>query len=361
MLGQTIDNLILVLSLIQQPAFCIRQDGTVVCNQAARPLAPQHGTALHTWLGPAANAWAAWKHSSTLELTVTREERTYTVTAEPLEDGTLFLLAACDASDGADSALSVASQVLRQPLTNLSAAVQLLSERPELAQLQDETASITRQLYQLTRLTGNLADLVRLRSGDYHLRLVLLDVNQYLEPLMQEVVSLCRSAGRDFLYTLLPKSVFLQADPMLLERAILNLVSNALKFSRTDTPIRCWPEVSGDHVLFRVRSCCGSDASEFLVAAFSRLEQRDTLPDPRWGIGLGLPITLQIARLHGGMTAVETDSDGWATVTLSMSRRRPLQAPVLASPAFEYTGGMRRTLVELSDVLPNQLYQTALL
>ena len=75
------------------------------------------------------------------------------------------------------------------------------------------------------------------------------------------------------------------------------------------------------------------------------------LPDPKWGIGLGLPIANSIARLHGGMIAVET-LDGKATVSLSISLQSQ-ESNVLSSPLpIDYTGGMRQTLLELSDALP---------
>lgn len=352
MLCQTVDNFIPLLNWMQQPAFCIRDDGSVVSNRAAQPLAPLDFAGLSPWLGDAASLFEAWDRDATLELPLELSGCPFRVTIDRLIDGTAFLLAAAAVPDPVDNALSVASQVLRQPLTNLSVMLQQLSGQPEL------TSAMTRQLYQLTRLTSNLADLARLRSGQYRLRTERLDVNEFLRPLLEELESLCTSAGHALVWKSLAKSVMLLADPMLLERGILNLISNALKFSQPETPIQFRAETNGSYLLLRIRNQCSGGSTELLRAAFSRLEQRDQLPDPRWGIGLGLPITQHIARLHGGMVAVEASNDGWATVTMTLSRRRAGQGSVLASPLppFEYTGGMRRTLVELAEVLPNSLY-----
>ena len=67
-----------------------------------------------------------------------------------------------------------------------------------------------------------------------------------------------------------------------------------------------------------------------------------------------------IAQLHGGMVTVEVTRDNLATVTMTINRRRSGIFPVLGASAvpFEYTGGMRRTLVELSDSLPDSVFET---
>lgn len=358
MTGQTVDNLMPLLQILQQPAFCIRADGTVSCNRAAQLLAPSDLDALPQWLGPGMECLAGWDRQSTLELPVTQNGHKYMATLQPLDDGTLFLLSEDSDLSTADAALAVTAQVLRQPLTDLSVLVQRLSAHPDAENIQAQTASITRQIYRLSRITSNLADLSRFRSGKYRMQTKLIDVNTQLDTLMHEAQELCSQAGRRLEYAPLKNSVQLYADTILLERAIFNLLSNAIKFSTPDTPIRCWTEVSGNYVLFRVHNHCTEGSYELLRAAFTRLEQRDQLPDPRWGVGLGLPITHCIAQLHGGMVTIEADQKGSATVTMTLSRRRTLGRTLLESPPpFEYSGGMRRSLVELSDVLPSSLYQ----
>jgi len=357
MLCQTVQTIMPLLQLLQQPAFCIQNDGAFVANPAASHLLPVGEPDLTRLFGVGMQHWKAWDRTTILNLPMTILEQEYNASIEALQDGTLFLLAPDSPSDHTDNALSAASQVLRQPLADLSAMLQHFSEHHNKPQSPDYTAMMTRQIYRLTRLTSNLADLAELRSGKYRLRPELLDVNQHFGNFMQEVEQLCTQAGRVLDYTPLAKSIFLQADPALLERAILNLVSNALKFSRKESPIRIRAEVSGSYLLFRVQSQCAGESAELLRAAFTRLEQRGSLPDPNWGIGLGLPICQAIARLHGGMVAVEAAQSGSITVTLTLSRNRASSAAVLdAPPPFAYTGGMRRTLVELADVLPNNLY-----
>jgi hypothetical protein len=62
----------------------------------------------------------------------------------------------------------------------------------------------------------------------------------------------------------------------------------------------------------------------------------------------------------GGTVAVEVSSDHAATVTMSVSRKRPIApSSVKTAPAYDYTGGMRRTLLELSDILPDDCFDSS--
>lgn len=357
MLNQTADNLIPLLQMLQQPAFCIRDDGTVICNRSARHLAPYDASGLIPWLGTGAAAYGSWNQTDVLVFPLQIQGSDYSVTINRLIDGTLFLLTDLAARDASDSALAVASQVLRQPLNELSATLQRTRwEDPKHPRMQ--SAILTRQVYQLSRLTSNLADISRLRSGTYLPRMELLDINAFLQPIFEELSHLCRSIDRAFLWKLPAKSAPLQGDPILLERAILNLMSNALKFGQPDTEIHLLAEIADNTLRIRITNQCLEDSAELLRSAFNRLEQRDVLPDPKWGIGLGLPITQYIARIHGGMVVVEASDEKTAAVTFSVTRRRTSNAAVLESPApvLDYSGGMRRSLLELSDVLPSFFY-----
>ena len=358
MLNQTITSILPLLELLQQPAFCIHDEQTIHSNAAARNLAPRNAAQLSDWLGSAAVLYASWERTSPLEISTQILGSTYSVTMQPLVDGTLFLLTEQPLNEITDAFLAVASQVLRQPLTQLSVLVQQSVQNPDPDQMQPRYAAMTRQIYQLSRITGNLADLPQLHNGTYRLHPEMKDIAAGLEPILTELESLSEISGRTFQWKLPTKPLMLQADFPLLERAILNLVSNAMKFATQGTPILLQAEEHGNYLLIRVRNQCTESRAELLRAAFSRLEQRNQIPDPRWGVGLGLPIAQYIARLHGGMVAVEATERGDVTVTMSILRRFQSKNPVLmsASLPFEYNGGMRRTLMELSEILPNHLF-----
>lgn len=365
MLQQTIEQLKPLLALLQQPAFCVRADGAVFRNPAAQNLAPENSGDLSQWLGAAAQIYDHWNRTEPLTFSTVLNEQTYSVDLQPLADGTLFLLTGTASYKDAGEALSVAAQVMRQPLTDLYALSQRLFE--ELEDMEDpsflnQTAAMTRHLYRLVRISDNLADWRQLQNGRWMLHEGRLELLTYLTPLLEELSYLCEEAGHSLHYTMPRKPVRLSADSALLERALCNLLSNALKYSLPASPIALSVDVAPTAVLFRIQNQCSPQHMDLLTSAFRRIEQRGLLPDPDWGVGLGLPLAQRIAALHGGTVALSMGEDGVATVTMSVQRKpRSMDlASVTIAPRLA-SGGLRGSLVELSDVLPPSCYDSTLL
>lgn len=366
MLSLTTVQLLPLLQLLAQPAFCIRHsDGKVFPNASAATLSPISADDLPVWMGSNAGAYADWDRQDSLSLSLTLSGGSCGAVIQALPDGTLFLLSPSERMLADSTPLAVTAQVLRQPLADLCSLTQGLTEQMEDTEdpvLQAQSCAINRQLYRLSRIACTLADLEHLQSGAYRLRLEKLDLCQFLKNLLLELTDVCSSAGRRMEATLPEKPVFITADGALLERAILQLLSNALKYGRADLPIQFWTELTPTALLLRMRNTCRDTESDLLSAAFRRMEQRNTIPDPQWGLGLGLPLTRSIARLLGGTVAVELSARNEATITMSISRNlSPTDPTVSTPPPFDYTGGMLHSLVELSDSLPDECFFSAAL
>ena len=139
---QTVQDLTGLLELLQQPAFCLRQDGQVFPNRLAETLSPAGGLCLDEWLGACRDAYRGWNRTGGLSLTLPILGQTYLVTVQPLEDGTLFLLSPMPVEK--EESFGVAAQVMRQPLSDLSLLSQRLSELASSAEegaLREEAAS----------------------------------------------------------------------------------------------------------------------------------------------------------------------------------------------------------------------------
>jgi len=349
---QTVEQAMSMLNILQQPGFCIRQNGTLVHNEPAKLLVPSCSAALAQWLGNANAIYKLWDRSSSLQITVTVQNQDYHVAVHPLRDGTLFLMTQYEITSEVEASLSATSQVLRQPLSELCALLQKSEQAGTLDQ-----PSFSRLLYQMTRVVSNLTDIGRLNAPAPRLRISQTTLQEFFSKLLDEVKTLCESAGREFSYSFTQNNCDFTGDMNLLQRAILNLISNALKFSPPGTPISCRTEFIGTHLLCQIENACTDNGAELLRSAFSRLSHRGNIPSPQWGVGLGLPIANAIARLHGGMVAVETHN-GKATVTFSFALHKQ-DTNVVSSPiSIDYSGGMRQTLLELSDALPSEVFQS---
>ena len=91
---------------------------------------------------------------------------------------------------------------------------------------------------------------------------------------------------------------------------------------------------------------------------FSRYQREPSLEDSRWGIGLGLSIVRNTAIAHNGTLLLESTPTGQKfTITLAIEQSRDdiVRSPVLLP--VDYTGGYDKALVELSEILPADLYK----
>jgi two-component system sensor histidine kinase MprB len=200
------------------------------------------------------------------------------------------MTAALDESAGAQRRLVAdASHELRTPLTSLITNLELLAEQPDDPSAPALAAAALAEAGELRALVNDLVELARDGQAPFHLEDVRLD-------LVAERVA-ARAAGRapGLTYELDLHPTLVRGDPDALERAIGNLVDNALKWSPPDGRIRisaarCTVEVSDNG------PGISTDDLPYIFDRFYRSAQARALP----GSGLGLAIVRRIADTHHG-------------------------------------------------------------
>jgi two-component system sensor histidine kinase MprB len=200
------------------------------------------------------------------------------------------MTAALDGSVGAQRRLVAdASHELRTPLTSLITNLELLAERPSDPSVPALVAAALAEAGELRVLISDLVELARDGKASFHIEDVRLD-------LVAERVA-ARAAGRAPMlrYELDCRPTLVRGDPGALERAIGNLVDNALKWSPPDGRIRISAgggtvEVSDDG------PGIPADDLPYIFERFYRSAKARALP----GSGLGLAIVSRIADMHDG-------------------------------------------------------------
>jgi two-component system sensor histidine kinase MprB len=200
------------------------------------------------------------------------------------------MTAALNESVGAQRRLVAdASHELRTPLTSLITNLELLAERPDDPSAPALAAAALAEAGELRVLINDLVELARDGQAPFHTEDVRLD-------LLAERVA-ARAAGRSpgLRYELDCRPTLVRGDPDALERAIGNLVDNALKWSPPEGRIR----ISTAHGTVEVSDDgpgIPADDLPYIFDRFYRSAQARALP----GSGLGLAIVRRIAGLHGG-------------------------------------------------------------
>ncbi|WP_043181530.1 sensor histidine kinase [Streptomyces sp. NRRL F-5123] len=229
------------------------------------------------------------------------------------------MMAALEESVGAQRRLVAdASHELRTPLTSLTTNLELLGEGPGVADPQAPAlvAEARAQAAELTSLVNDLVDLGRYGQARPHTEDVRLDL------LAGRVLE--RAAGRsprpEFAAELLPCLV--HADPDAVERAIGNLVDNAVKWSPAGGRITVATDAAGNVTVSDEGPGIPAADLPFVFDRFYRSPAARSLP----GSGLGLAIVRQVAETYGGGVAAEPLPQG-VRMRLWLQPVQPVKPP----------------------------------
>jgi signal transduction histidine kinase len=194
---------------------------------------------------------------------------------------------------------------LRQPLSALVTALDLVARTSR-----DVSANplriAQRQTHQILRLVDALLDASRLSRGKLRVARRLLD----LRDLVRDGVDAVRqdvNAKQQMLHVVVPdRPVWSSGDPARLQQVVVNLVSNASRY----TPAGGTIEVSVSSDDSRVRLTVSDTGEGIDPEARERIFQPFTHTRSSQGLGLGLTISRAIAELHGGTLVAESGGRG---------------------------------------------------
>ena len=201
------------------------------------------------------------------------------------------MTAALDESVGAQRRLVAdASHELRTPLTSLITNLELLTEQPDDPSAPSLAAAALAEAGELRMLINNLVELARDGQAPLHIEDVRLDL------VAERVAARAASRAPGLRYELDCRPTLVRGDPDALERAIGNLVDNALKWSPPDGCIRISAACGTVEVSDDGPGIPGDDLP-YIFDRFYRSAKARALP----GSGLGLAIVRRIADVHNGI------------------------------------------------------------
>ena len=313
-----------LLDCMDAPAFLLR-DGAVVLQSAAA--------------APAENALRTLLESDLLQPRAEVSHDGWEFSVRPFQGALLVLASRTKEPDGT----MTAARFLRTPLSDLFAA--LTSMFPHLEDLENpalmrKATELNRGLYRFLRTVGNM-DL--LGGGLPVLRKERLSLNLFLDRLFEEAEPLCRLSGVSLSLENTPQPLSVFAAPQALERALLNLLSNAVRFAGPGAAVTLRLRRHQKQAVIEVwdHAAPGSSGAQ---AGLRRAEA---------GAGLGLQVVRKLVRLHDGVFLFRPLEDG-ACALIALPLGGDGQA-ALRSPTLEidYAGGFSHLLLEFSDVMPS--------
>jgi PAS domain S-box-containing protein len=252
-----------------------------------------------------------------------------------------------------DEFLATLSHELRNPLSAVRSAV--VSARLEPRERERALDLACRQVDQLSRLVDDLLDLSRIHQGRVRLNKREVGVDEILARAAETTRFVIEERGHRLRVTPPPAGVRVEGDPVRLEQIVVNLLTNAAKYTPPGGRIEVVGERVGDEAVIRVRDNGEGIAPAELARVFDLFVQGHRTPARApGGLGIGLTVVRSLVALHGGHVAAHSEGLGkGAEFVVSLpalasgARAAGLLPPRVAPPAAHpHETGVRVMIVE---------------
>ncbi|MFP5501630.1 MAG: ATP-binding protein [Candidatus Sericytochromatia bacterium] len=216
------------------------------------------------------------------------------------------------------------SHDLRTPLTSALGYAEFLEEElggPLAPQQHLYVQEIRRAVHRMEYMVDDMLDLARLEAGSFELREEPSDLGAMVTEVLASLQPQAAAGGLSLEASLPSEPVLARLDRSRTERVLINLITNALKFTPADGAVRVVVQVGPDDVRVEVRDSGPGIAADEVPMLFQRFSQLDT-GKRKGGLGLGLSISKAIIEGHGGRIGVETALGAGSTFWFTLPRSR---------------------------------------
>jgi signal transduction histidine kinase len=191
---------------------------------------------------------------------------------------------------------------------------------------------VARNARLLLKHVNDLLDVAKLEAGRMGVEYSAVD----LAKLVRQIASNFDSLAREQAVTLLidtPGSLIAQIDRDKVQRVVMNLLSNAFKFTPPRGTVRCAARLEEGWAVHEVADSGPGIPEEHRAAIFERFFQVEgSATRKAGGTGLGLAIVKDFVELHGGTIGVEHAPEGGAQFTVKLPCQAPEGARLVAAP-----------------------------
>jgi PAS domain S-box-containing protein len=237
-----------------------------------------------------------------------------------------------EAANRAKSAfLATMSHELRTPLTSIIGYNELLQELLQNGTPRDDIAGYLQKVdvsaHHLLTLITDILDISTIEAGRLVLDIEPVDLFPLVQEVIQSVEPLMVQNGNRLITNYTASPGMMATDRRRLRQVLLNLLSNAAKFTEQGT-VELNVNSDGHSLQFRIADTGIGLTPEQVQQLFRPFAQADTTIRRRYGgTGLGLMISQQISRLMGGEISVESEYGEGSTFTLSLPATSQLIKP----------------------------------
>jgi PAS domain S-box-containing protein len=209
-----------------------------------------------------------------------------------------------------DEFLAMLSHELRTPLAAISNAVQFLNSDSNSSGVREQARGIIeRKVAHLKHLVDDLLEVSRITTGRVQLRHEHVLLRGIIARAVETVRPLIEQRRHELTLSAPARPIWLNADAARLEQVVVNLLTNAAKYSDEEGHIWLTVEQDRGTVVLRVRDRGVGIAPELLPHIFELFTQAEpTLDRSGGGLGVGLCLVQRLVQLHGGTVDASSEA-----------------------------------------------------
>jgi signal transduction histidine kinase len=204
--------------------------------------------------------------------------------------------------------LGFVTHELRTPLVSIQGFAEYLLRYSKERASSEAAATIFQESGRLVAMINTYLDVLRLEAGARPMRKETFQVGDTIKQVARVIQPIAHASEIKVRMEIAVDLPALQGDPHLIEGALLNLVSNAIKYSARGSEVKLRAEVEGDGVVLEVWNPGPAIPPDELVRLFEPFYRRNEQEETSRGWGLGLAFVKRIAEQHGGKAEARSES-----------------------------------------------------
>ena len=209
------------------------------------------------------------------------------------------------------------SHEFKTPLNIILSTVQLVmnyievnNEYPDYNMFNKCLSNIKQNSYRILKISNNLIDMSKIDGNFYSINMGNYNIVEVVENIVQSLAEYMKDNKRNIIFDTIEEEIITACDPDQIERIILNLLSNAMKFTSHGGNIYVDMEVNDrcNKVIIKISNDGEKINFEDRLRIFERFTQSESLLTRRAeGTGIGLTLVKSLVKLHNGEVYVNTE------------------------------------------------------
>ncbi|NND07309.1 MAG: response regulator, partial [Saprospiraceae bacterium] len=206
------------------------------------------------------------------------------------------------------------SHEFRTPLSLIKGPLDLILQEEVVAKVREKLEVVRRNSVRLTHLIDSVSELAQLDAGKINLKVHVAKLSDHLKVMAASFESLAQSKGCTFRINIVEDQSDSHYDPQIVETIIYNLLSNAFKYA-PEGEVEIKYDRDGDRASISVKDHgpgLSTEDQERVFDRYFRVENREHYSE---GIGIGLALSHELAKLHHGELSLVSELNTGSTFT----------------------------------------------